>query len=147
MPFFWDRIWVSPKPLFRYLIQFEKDLAFRKGSAHQGPAEPGNASSHIRQLEVLVEFLKGHYVSTIESRQALLEHGEIRFDLLWTLFPPNTIVYTESYEFNLPRCLKFNWSEEEKVRGGRVFVLDCCYLGYDGESLGDASILLVIEEF
>ena len=65
---------------------------------------------------MLVEFLKGHYASIIESRKALLEHGEIRFDLLWTLFPPNTIVYTESYEHNLPRCLRLNWSEERRVK-------------------------------
>ncbi|KAI9853841.1 MAG: hypothetical protein M1813_001787 [Trichoglossum hirsutum] len=142
-----DKPTVSPKLLFHYLAQFEKDLALRKSSACPGPAEPDNALCHTRQLEVLVEFLKEHFASTIESRQALLKHGEIRFDLLWTLFPPNTFVYTESYEFNLPRCLKVNWSEEENVRGGRVFMLDCCYFGNDGESLGDASISLVIEEF
>jgi hypothetical protein len=96
---------------------------------------------------MLVEFLKGHYASTIESRKALLEHDEIRFDLLWTLFPPNTIVYTKSYEHNLPRCLRLDWSEERRVQGGKVFILDCCYLGYDGESLGDASITLGIKEF
>lgn len=94
-----------------------------------------------------MEFLKSHYASTIESRQALLEHGEIRFDLLWTLFPPNIIVYTESYEYNVPRCLRLDWSEEVRVRGRKVFTLDCRYLGYDGDSLGDISISLGIQEF
>ncbi|KAI9770958.1 MAG: hypothetical protein M1840_002662 [Geoglossum simile] len=131
-----DKPIVSPKLLFHYLDRFEKDLA-----------SPDGASSHTQQLEILVEFLRGHYASAIESRQALLKHGQIRFDLLWTIFPPNIIVYTERYEHNLPRYLRLEWSGEMQVQGRKVFTLDCRYLGYDGESLGDVSISLVIQEF
>ncbi|KAI9761344.1 MAG: hypothetical protein M1840_001968 [Geoglossum simile] len=130
---------VNPRLLFHYLPQFKKYLL--------NPAKPEHASSRIQYLEMLMEFLKGHYASTIESRKALLKHDKIRFDLLWTLFPPNTIVYTESYEHNLPQCLRLDWSEEQRVQGSKVFILNCCYLGYDGKSLGDASITLGIKEF
>ncbi|KAI9767329.1 MAG: hypothetical protein M1840_005738 [Geoglossum simile] len=40
-----------------------------------------------------------------------------------------------------------DWSKEVRVRGRKVFTLDCHYLGYDGDSLGDISISLGIQEF
>ena len=105
-------------------------------------------SSGIQHLELLIQYLTDHYAETIKRRNALLDHSEISFDLLWCLFQPNTLVYTTCSGSDQPRCLKFELGQMKVSPQGEVFFqLECRYLDYDGKLFGEVLTSLVIESF
>lgn len=109
-----------------YLESFEK-----KGSDH--PVVP--------QLRLLLQFLRTEYSDDFEAAEALLEHGEITFDLLWTILVPNKEYYTADYRTGEPRCVKLKWATEHRGGNCRPFYsLDCEYLESFGRSSDHPSI-------
>lgn len=69
------------------------------------------------------------------------------FDLLWTLFPPNTVVYTSCVYSEEPKCLIFDFGEEKLLKKGKFYVLQCRYLDFNGKLLGEVISNLLIPEF
>lgn len=69
------------------------------------------------------------------------------FDLLWTLFPPNTLVYTSCVYSEEPKCLVFDFGEEKILKKGKFYVLQCRYLDFNGKVLGEVISNLLIPEF
>ena len=96
---------------------------------------------------MLIRFLQEHYASIIKTLPELLERGEITFDLLWTLFPPNTVVYTSCVYSEEPKCLIFDFGEERILKKGKFYVLQCRYLDFNGKLLGEVISNLLIPEF
>ena len=45
-------------------------------------------------LETALEYIKEDLSEEIADAETLVSKGEVTFDLLWTLFPPNTYVCT-----------------------------------------------------
>ena len=77
----------------------------------------------------------------------LLEHGEITFDLLWTLFRPNTIVYTRCIFSEEPKCLIFDFGDEKEIKKEKYYVLQCRYVDFNGKVFGEVATNLIIPEF
>lgn len=69
------------------------------------------------------------------------------FDLLWTLFPPNTLVYTSCVYSEEPKCLVFDFGEEKILKKGKFYVVQCRYLDFNGKVLGEVISNLLIPEF
>ena len=53
--------------------------------------------STLEHLDLLLDFIKTAYASTTERLGPLLEKDQITYDLLWTLFKPNTLAYTKCF--------------------------------------------------
>ena len=68
--------------------------------------------STLEHLDLLLDFIKTAYASTTERLGPLLEKGQITYELLWTLFKPNTLAYTKCFGTGQPRCVKYDkgWS-------------------------------------
>jgi hypothetical protein len=99
-------------------------------------------------LNLLVDYIKRTYESTAETLVSLLESKEITYDLLWGLFKPNSLVYTTCFGTGKPRCVKYDSSEEKETRDGDKYRnLECRYIDFNGEELGEASIQLKIPKF
>lgn len=97
---------------------------------------------------MLADFLDVSYASTTKRLDALLEGGEITYDLLWTLFKPNTNVYTTCTGSGKPRCVRYVSGEEKTTSNGlEYFCLDCVYMDYDGKILGEATVQLAVQKF
>jgi len=107
--------------------------------------DPADYAEH---LELLIDYIKTEYRATTQHLASLLQSGQITYNLLWALFKSNSSVYTTCSGTGRPRCVKFNFGEEkETIEGEKYFNLDCCYLDFDGERLGEADIKLKIPKF
>ena len=99
-------------------------------------------------LGLLVDFIEKTYSSTTKQVAALLKHHEITYDLLWSLFKPNMIMYTTCVGTKKPRCVKYNFGEEKKLSNGMIYYsMQCCYLDFDGKTFGEVSTELPIFKF
>ena len=128
---------VSPELLFHYLPQLET----------YGNIKLPLHAEHAHHLSHLIRYLKNHFDSTIKSLEPLLEHGEITFGLLWTLFGPDVLLYTTCDGTGESRCLRFKSGEEKMCQGEKYYFLTCHYLDYDGKIFGQASTTLEIANF
>lgn len=52
---------------------------------------------HAAQLKCLLRYLEEDYLEVKKALKSLLDVGHITFDLLWSLFRPNEIIYTSTY--------------------------------------------------
>ena len=105
------------------------------------------SDKETQHLDLLIRFLQEHYASIIKTLPELLERGEMTFDLLWTLFPPNTLIYTSCVYSEEPKCLIFDFGEEKLLKKGKFYVLQCRYLDFNGKVLGEVISNLLIPEF
>ena len=101
--------------------------------------EPDQNKTRIEHLSLLVDYINTDFESVKKVQYPLIQHGEINFELLWTLFIPNTLVFTICAGSNEPRCLKLD-SSMEKVdpQRGKFYSLECRYVDYDGKTFGHA---------
>src|SRR4051812_10393050 len=94
-----------------------------------------NSNHHLKKH---IQFLTTYYASTIEMVDLLLKHQEITYELLWTLFPPNTLVYTTCEGSGQPKSLIFDKGKNRTASTGvKYFRLECRYLDYDGKLFGE----------
>ncbi|KAK4691867.1 hypothetical protein P7C71_g5229, partial [Lecanoromycetidae sp. Uapishka_2] len=132
-----DKPEIRVQTLFHYLPQLE--------DRHKSNAKKDN--QEMQHLSVLIHYLQQHFASTIGSLPQLLEHGEITFNLLWALFPPNSIVYTICIYSEQPKCLAYDHGEDKMIKDQKYFVLSGRYLDFDGKRFGEVSGGTAIAEF
>jgi len=97
---------------------------------------------------VLLDYLQAEYKTVGIRFQSLLNNNEITYDLLWTIFKPNSDIFTTCAGTGVPRCVRCNFGEERKrTNGAKYFHVEGRYLDFDGEIFGEATTVLAIEEF
>ncbi|KAI5864691.1 hypothetical protein GGS23DRAFT_459532 [Durotheca rogersii] len=102
-------------------------------------------SSH---LDELIKFTERTYTDTSCHVQSLLAHGEITYDLLWSLFKPNSLLFTTCSGTRKPRCVRHVCGEEKKnMYGAKYWSLDCRYNDFDGKEFGEVSIEVMVPKF
>lgn len=64
------------------------------------------------------------------------------------LDPFQTVVYTPYFGTDKPRCVVHDFGEEKTLKNQKKYYsLECRYLNFDGEILGEASIELGVSKF
>jgi hypothetical protein len=102
----------------------------------------------IDEVNVALQFVAEDYGSTMDSLASLAEHNEITFDLLWTLFPPDTTVYTKSNLLHEHQLLKLKMGEYGSCdNGSKFFSMDLKFISHDGAKIGWAETKLQINQF
>ncbi|KAL5313337.1 hypothetical protein ACEPPN_019070 [Leptodophora sp. 'Broadleaf-Isolate-01'] len=105
-------------------------------------------SSTLDHLDLLLDFIRAAYASTTEHLGPLLEKHQITYDLLWTLFKPNTLAHTKCFGTGQLRCVKYEFGEEKTANGGiKYFYVKARYLDFDGKVFGETSSEHTIEIF
>jgi hypothetical protein len=89
----------------------------------------------IKQLGLLIDFLRTEHASELERLASFLAHEEITFDLLWATLIPDKEYYTADRRTGQPRAVILKWATEQCSMAGRFYSLDCEYL----ESFGDSA--------
>ena len=107
------------------------------------------AAEQARQAKVMLKYLDKDYATTKKTLYPLLEAGNITFDLIWTLFRSDTLVYTSTYSApDEPRAFKVEYAtKESSFMRGTWYDIDGKYLDYDGKSFGLGSMNVDIESF
>jgi hypothetical protein len=101
----------------------------------------------LEHLDLLLDFIRTAYASTTERLRPLLAQNQITYDLLWALFKPNTLAYTKCFGTGQPRCVRYEFGEQEVGIGVEYFHIKARYLDFDGKVFGGASSEHLIEKF
>ncbi len=132
--------------------QIEANLLYSFLPELKTPAySTGKDSAVIRQpehLRVLLDFIESTYARTSQRLDSLLRNNEITYDLLWTLFKPNSEIYTTCTGTDEPMCVRMNHGEEKQSPNGtKYFYVECRRFDNDGKIFGEATVELGIEKF
>jgi len=102
----------------------------------------------LEHLDLLIGFIRTAYASTTERLVPLLEQHQITYDLLWTLFKPNTLAHTKCFGTGQPRCVRYECGDEKMTKAGvKYFHVNARYLDFDGNVFGETSSEHAIEKF
>lgn len=100
-----------------------------------------------QHLDLLIRHIEETHRSVTDNLLPLLEHGEITFELLWALFRPNQILFSECPGTEKPRAIKYDSGELITQLGVQKFRIEGRQLDYDGKLFGEVSIRPCIEKF
>ncbi|EEQ31274.1 cylicin-1 [Microsporum canis CBS 113480] len=100
-------------------------------------------------LKILVKYPDKDYAETKNALYPLLDNNTITYDLLWALFKPNTIAYTQTYGTpDEPRAFKIEYaSKESSFMRGQWYSIEGRYLEYDGKSFGMGTMSAEVDHF
>ncbi|KAJ7492123.1 P-loop containing nucleoside triphosphate hydrolase protein [Mycena latifolia] len=101
----------------------------------------------VADISTTLQFIQEDYADTIGDFN-LLTHNEISYELLWVIFPPNTLVYryhtfTEQAQILLARTLEYSRREN----GSYYADIACDVINNDGNSFGLARESIELNAF
>ncbi|KAK1585439.1 AAA family ATPase [Colletotrichum navitas] len=99
--------------------------------------KPDRSDEFVKDLKTALEFLDADFAKTRSNMQSLLEFGDITYDLLWALFTPRAVVYTEANTMKESQTYMF-FSGEYVITptDERWYAIEGKMLHHDGDSLG-----------
>ena len=119
-------------------IFFHNQLALQKKLEELKAAQEPDEDL-IADLALTVDFARNDFAVTTANLEHLLAAKEITFDLLWAIFPPNSLVYRYHELIEQDQILQLRTIEMAKVRGRRIWELSCTIIADDGVKFGIAS--------
>jgi hypothetical protein len=139
---------LEPQLLLSFLPRFQEHLA----QLHQNdlPTDQDKTAEH---LAFLIDFLEAEHAPILQEIRTFTSHGEITFDLLWSIFLPQSVIFTLCETSSEPRAVRL-----QRISLGQPFTanhpywkLDCEYVegndDFAGRSWGLAAITLQIPHF
>ncbi|KAF6817205.1 AAA family ATPase [Colletotrichum plurivorum] len=103
----------------------------------------------VKDIQAALDFLQEDFAEATADLDALSRKGLITFDLLWTLFPPNTDVYTDQNQLCEPQVLRFvggGYRSNEQT-GDVFYEITATCLNHSGRYFGWAEMGLKISQF
>ena len=125
-------------------MQIDPNLLFHSRDALEAllktkdPNEPEDRS-FIFEIEAALRYIREDFDSAFTSLSILLPNKQITYSVLWTLFPPNTIVYGTDNLRNPRAWLVLGAEEREDRNGNQYLELEPEYIDYDGTDVGIVS--------
>ncbi|KAJ9143519.1 AAA family ATPase [Pleurostoma richardsiae] len=120
---------IDPKVLYHSLAGLEKLV---RDSEKAVPVD----NELLFELRAGIKFVYEDFSETFASLKNLLPHNQINFECLWTLYPPNSIVWSAD-DLGHTRAWKVASTTMAKDEHGIPWlVLSVDYIDYDGEGVG-----------
>ena len=104
----------------------------------------------MADLTDVITFVNEEYASTTLNLDPLLAVGEVTWDLLWAIFPPNILVYRDHPLIEQAQVLKLRTIKSvERMNKSKHWVLECHIVTHDGVKFGLAyePFSMKIDEF
>ena len=110
------------------------------------PTDQDNTAEH---LSFFINFLEAEYATRLQEFKSLTSHGEITFDLLRSIFLPQSVIFTLCETTSEPRAVRLRDISLVTPFGYPPYwKLDCEYLDANNDSkLELATIIFRISEF
>lgn len=87
----------------------------------------------LNHLHLLLDYIRVEHASTLAEISSLLAHGEITFDLLWSILLPGTVFFTHCSITGEPRAVRLTNSDKHTPHMGVPFwQLECEYIEATG---------------
>lgn len=95
-----------------------------------------------------MQYVADDFDAATNSLKSLSAHGEITFDLLWALFPPNTDVWTKTNLLQEQQVFKLQkGTYARRQSGARYFSMDLRFIAHDGTKFGWTEQNFAIDQF
>jgi hypothetical protein len=129
------------------LFYHAREQLFSRKEEEKKKDEPNQ--SLINDIGTALRFIQEDFGGLIQHLDSLLEKGEITFDLLWTIFPPKTLVIATNHGLtHQPQALNLtSGSYEKQENGSRYYQVNGNIITHDGEDFGYGSLTVAIDEF
>lgn len=99
----------------------------------------------IADIKVAISYVEDEYKALFTELNNLLPRKTITFQLLWTIFLPNTLVYTFDHSTEQPRIVLCQSFEYERAQDGSTkATMQCDIIRNDGRAFGVARESLTI---
>ncbi|KAI1467189.1 P-loop containing nucleoside triphosphate hydrolase protein [Daldinia caldariorum] len=124
-------------PLFHYRKELEKE----------GYKRFMDDAESNEQLELLLYWIDSHFVDDISAYEKCISVLKaISYESLWTLFPPNKIIYANI--LNQDRALRVNSCYYKCAQSGEMFLnISASFIDFDGKTLGTRDISFCIMKY
>jgi hypothetical protein len=115
---------------------FHSHAALKTRFEEEQSREPQDVSL-VADLAVALQLIQEDHGTTIADFGRLVSYGEITYDLLWALYPPNTLVHhyhelTEQSQILLVRYVEYLQRQDKSL-----YLRVCCdIISCDGKSFG-----------
>ncbi|KAK2873584.1 hypothetical protein FQN49_002271 [Arthroderma sp. PD_2] len=142
---------LDPNLLFLYLEETREYMHELKAQAKAEKKKKNKKKTAVKaaHLKILIKYLDKDYAETKNALYPLLDNNTITYDLLWALFKPNTIAYTQTYSTpDEPRAFKIEYAtKESSFMRGQWYSIEGRYLEYDGKSFGMGTMSTEVDHF
>ena len=110
--------------------------------------EESDNSELTRDIRVTIKFVEDHFADTLSDLKSMHSFGEISFNVLWTLFPPNTLSFTRNLFAEEDRVVRVKNTQNKCKQDGSVYLaIECEYTAFDGTGFGVAQQELEIARY
>lgn len=99
----------------------------------------------LSHMQLLCSTLENELSSKLRDKNDLTTHGVTKFDQIWHLFEPGSLIYRKKDGHD--RVYELKTAKFDTVNSNRVYKLECLYLDYDGTQFGLHKIIINISEF
>ncbi|THH32852.1 hypothetical protein EUX98_g1320 [Antrodiella citrinella] len=107
------------------IIAFLPDLEAHRDELKKKKNRSTEEGYIYSSVNVLIEYIRKDYRSTLATIASLLSHGEITFDLLYAVMIPRTVLVTECPSTNEPRALQLVSATKIQTMSGGFCDLLC----------------------
>ncbi|KAM3069554.1 hypothetical protein ACMFMG_005657 [Clarireedia jacksonii] len=124
-----------------------REALFSKKEEEKNKNEPNQ--NLINDIGTALRFLQEDFGSVMQNLDSLLEKKEITFDLLWTIFPPRTLIIAPLHGLtNQPQAMVLkSESYERRENGAKFYSVTGDIITHDGEDFGYGALSMEIDEF
>lgn len=140
---------VDPNMLFLYFENLQKQYKEIELEAASRVEDCKETAVRATQLKSLLEYIESDYSEIKKTLDSLLNAGCITFDLLWSLFRPNEIIYTSTYTaIDEARAFKVkSISKDSSPLNGTWYEIQGEYVDFNGHIFGFSDIAIEINYF
>ncbi|KAI9693169.1 MAG: hypothetical protein M1822_005165 [Bathelium mastoideum] len=146
-----DQPSVDPNMLFLYSDELKAHMKTLKANSKKEKKRKikKRLDKQRAHCKVLLKYINEDYEEVRKTLFPMLKAGNITFDLLWALFKPNTIAFTNTYgSTEDPRCFKVDYANKESsFMRGEWYCVEGRYLEYDGKSYGMGDFEVNVDSF
>jgi len=122
-----------------------EELRKRQKILESSPARDENT---INDINAVSDFLNEHFGDSIGNLKSLSQHGEITYNLVWALFSPNSLVYTQANTLQAQQVFYFRDGKYQQLSTGEnYFELTGRIINHDGIDFGYGDMYIKIQEF
>ncbi|KAL8833085.1 MAG: hypothetical protein Q9170_004518 [Blastenia crenularia] len=109
--------------------------------------KPESDKTIVEHISTAIQFVHEDFGSQIADLQSLLEHNQITYDLLWTIFPPRTMAFTKQTLLQQPQVMQVVETAYREGPEGLWFHVSCQIIAQGGEDFGTSDERIKIPMF
>lgn len=133
-------------PFECFVHRWEKLKAVREEFLQNSVADAKDVDQPAAHLELLFKTMEEEFAPILREKQDLLKHGVMKYNKIWTIFEPGSLIYHKVDDHDRVYKLK-STKYDTSNGGGKVYKLEVQFVDFDGTQFGMNKDTLYINGF